>query len=108
MSFSTRYNILTIPSVALTLNCRYFSLFNLFVSVKTTFLVSGPYGHHTENVANQEPMLCAVGMHSAKLGNHLKESCFLSNPIPEEKISLVTLRAFMKYDPSKQLDAKNF
>lgn len=32
----------------------------------------------------------------------------MSNPIPEEKIGLVTPRAFAKYDPRKQPDAKYF
>ena len=32
----------------------------------------------------------------------------MSNPIPEEKIGLVTPRAFAKYDPHKQPDAKYF
>lgn len=38
----------------------------------------------------------------------VKDRCFLSNPIPEEKIGLVTPRAFAKYDPRKQPDAKYF
>ncbi|KAL9954645.1 hypothetical protein ACROYT_G042210 [Oculina patagonica] len=38
----------------------------------------------------------------------VKDRCFLSNPIPEEKIGLVTPRAFAKYDPRKQPDGKYF
>ncbi len=38
----------------------------------------------------------------------VKDRCFLANPIPEEKIGLVTPRAFAKYDPRKQPDGKYF
>ena len=38
----------------------------------------------------------------------VKDTCFLSNPIQEEKIGLVNPRAFAKYDPRKQPDAKYF
>ena len=38
----------------------------------------------------------------------VKERCFLSSPIPEEKIGLVTPRAFVKYESSKEPDAKYF
>ena len=38
----------------------------------------------------------------------VKDGCFLSNPIQEEKIGLVTPRAFAKYDTRKQPDAKYF
>ena len=38
----------------------------------------------------------------------IKERCFLSSPIPEEKIGLVTPRAFVKYESSKEPDAKYF
>lgn len=38
----------------------------------------------------------------------IKDRCFLSNPIPDEKIGVVTPRAFAKYDPSKQPDGKYF
>ena len=38
----------------------------------------------------------------------IKDRCFLSHPIPDEKIGVVTPRAFAKYDPSKQPDGKYF
>ncbi|KAL9960427.1 hypothetical protein ACROYT_G033882 [Oculina patagonica] len=38
----------------------------------------------------------------------VKDRCFLANPIQEEKIGLVTPRAFAKYDPRKQPDGKYF
>ena len=38
----------------------------------------------------------------------IKEMCFVSSPIPEEKIGLVTPRAFVKYESSKEPDAKYF
>ena len=38
----------------------------------------------------------------------IKERSFLNSPIPEEKIGLVTPRAFVKYESSKEPDAKYF
>lgn len=38
----------------------------------------------------------------------IKERRFVTNSIPEEKIGLVTPRAFVKYDPSKQPEPKYF
>ena len=38
----------------------------------------------------------------------IKERCFVSSPIPEEKIGVVTPRAFVKFDSSKEPDAKYF
>ena len=38
----------------------------------------------------------------------IKERCFLTSPILEEKIGLLTPRAFAKYESSKEPDAKYF
>lgn len=38
----------------------------------------------------------------------IKERCFLSSPISEEKTSLVTPRAFVKYESSLQLALSRF
>ena len=38
----------------------------------------------------------------------IKERRFVKNPIPAEKIGIVTPRAFTKYDPDKEPDPKYF
>lgn len=38
----------------------------------------------------------------------IKERRFLESPIPEEKVGLVTPRAFSKYDPQRNADPKYF